>query len=66
MYNIFSEMCNLQLLKLDFSCNKIETIPFEFRKMDTIKELIFDHNPLKSPPAYVSETYQYHLMSQIT
>ena len=51
---IFSEISKLKLRLLDFSGNKISKIPAPYRKMDTLEDLVLDHNPLVSPPAHVS------------
>lgn len=50
------ELSKLHLRKLDFSGNKISTIPTAFRKIETLEEIVLDHNPLTMPPARVSIT----------
>ncbi|CAG5133616.1 unnamed protein product, partial [Candidula unifasciata] len=46
------EISRLQLYRLDFANNRIARIPTVFRKMETLEQLILDHNPLSSPPAH--------------
>ena len=48
------ELSRLKLKSLDFSCNKIQEIPIEYRHMESLEELVLDSNPLISPPAHVS------------
>ena len=50
----FSEISKLNLRRIDFSANKISSIPLVFRSMQTLEEMILDHNPLVTPPAHVS------------
>lgn len=47
------DICKLSLRKLDISSNRIEKIPTVFRKLETLEEIILEHNPLSSPPAHV-------------
>lgn len=51
------EIAYLRLVKLDISGNRISTLPVELRTMTTLVDLNLSHNPLTSPPSYVSETY---------
>ncbi|XP_013068601.2 leucine-rich repeat and calponin homology domain-containing protein-like isoform X8 [Biomphalaria glabrata] len=59
------EISRLQLFKLDFSSNRIERIPIVFRKMETLEQLILDHNPLSSPPAYICTKGRQHIMKYL-
>jgi len=54
--NYFTEISRLKLKSLDFSCNKIQTVPLEYRFMETLEELVLENNPLVNPPASVSTT----------
>ncbi|XP_061171522.1 leucine-rich repeat and calponin homology domain-containing protein 2-like isoform X1 [Saccostrea echinata] len=56
------ELSKLHLRKLDFSSNKISTIPTAFRKIETLEEMILDHNPLTMPPAHVCIKGKRHIM----
>ncbi|XP_062599829.1 leucine-rich repeat and calponin homology domain-containing protein 2-like isoform X5 [Saccostrea cucullata] len=56
------EISKLHLRKLDFSSNKISTIPTAFRKIETLEEMILDHNPLTMPPAHVCIKGKRHIM----
>ena len=49
-------MCKLNLVKLDFSCNRITEIPPSFRFLSMLTDLVLDNNPLQSPPAQVTQT----------
>lgn len=48
-----ADLAELPLVKFDFSCNKISTIPVCFRKMKQLQSLQLENNPLQSPPAQV-------------
>lgn len=48
------EIVYLRLVKLDISENRISTLPVELRTMTTLVDLNLSHNPLTSPPSYVS------------
>lgn len=48
----------LKLVTLDVSENRIATLPVELRFMVSLVELSVEHNPLTSPPTYVSALLQ--------
>lgn len=50
---LFPDLAELPLVTLDFSCNKVSTIPVCYRKMKHLQSLQLDNNPLQSPPAQV-------------
>lgn len=50
---LLSELADLPLVRLDFSCNKITEIPSAFRKLRQLQTIILDNNPMQSPPAQV-------------
>ena len=56
----FSDICKLNLRKIDISCNRIQKIPTVFRKLEVLEEIVLEHNPLASPPAHVSNGYIIH------
>lgn len=49
-----TELADLPLIRLDFSCNKITEIPLAYRKLRQLQHIILDNNPMQSPPAQVS------------
>lgn len=49
-----TELADLPLVKLDFSCNKITEIPVCYRKLRHLQVIILDNNPMQMPPAQVS------------
>ncbi|GAB1600914.1 leucine-rich repeat and calponin homology domain-containing protein 4-like isoform X2 [Argonauta hians] len=56
------EISQLHLRRIDFSANKISSIPIVFRLMDALEEMILDHNPLTTPPAHVCTKGKAHVM----
>lgn len=56
------ELSKLHLRTLDFSGNKISVIPTAFRKIETLEEIVLDHNPLTMPPAHVCIKGKRHIM----
>lgn len=48
------DLADLPLVKFDFSCNKVSTIPVCYRKMTQLQSLQLENNPLQSPPAQVT------------
>lgn len=48
-----ADLADLPLVKFDFSCNKVSTIPVCYRKMRQLQSLQLENNPLQSPPAQV-------------
>ncbi|KAJ8310503.1 hypothetical protein KUTeg_012368 [Tegillarca granosa] len=56
------EISKLNLRRLDFSSNKISCIPTVFRKIETLDEIILDHNPLTLPPAHICTKGKQHIM----
>lgn len=49
-----SELSELPLVRLDFSCNRVVVIPRCFRRLRHLQMLLADNNPLQFPPAQVS------------
>jgi Leucine-rich repeat (LRR) protein len=54
MFSFFTEISKLSLRKIDFSNNRISTIPTAFRKIETLEIILLENNPLTMPPAHVS------------
>lgn len=50
----FAELAELPLVRLDFSCNKVTTIPVCYRNLRHLQSIILDNNPLQCPPAQVT------------
>lgn len=48
-----SELGDLPLVRLDFSCNRISRIPISFCRLRHLQVILLDSNPLQSPPAQV-------------
>lgn len=48
-----TELSELPLIRLDFSCNKITAIPVCYRNLRHLQTITLDNNPLQSPPAQV-------------
>ncbi|CAE1168395.1 Leucine-rich repeat and calponin homology domain-containing protein 3,Leucine-rich repeat and calponin homology domain-containing protein 2,Leucine-rich repeat and calponin homology domain-containing protein 1 [Acanthosepion pharaonis] len=59
------EISKLNLRRIDFSANKISSIPIVFRSMQTLEEMILDHNPLVTPPAHVCTKGKAHIMKYL-
>ncbi|XP_067669112.1 leucine-rich repeat and calponin homology domain-containing protein 1-like isoform X8 [Haliotis asinina] len=57
-----AEICKLNLRKLDFSSNRIDKIPTVFRKIESLEEMVLDHNPLSLPPAHICTRGRQHIM----
>lgn len=49
-----SELSELPLVRLDFSCNRVVVIPRCFQRLRNLQMLLADNNPLQFPPAQVS------------
>ncbi len=59
------DLAGLPLVKFDFSCNKVSTIPVCYRKMSQLQLLQLENNPLQSPPAQVTHTYTPTMYSSV-
>ena len=57
MCSFFTDISKLSLRKIDFSNNRISTIPTAFRKIETLEIILLENNPLTMPPAHVSQQY---------
>lgn len=60
----YAELAELPLIRLDFSCNKITTIPVCYRNLRHLQTITLDNNPLQSPPAQVRYN-QSQILTQI-
>ncbi|XP_052057583.1 leucine-rich repeat and calponin homology domain-containing protein 1-like isoform X2 [Mytilus californianus] len=59
------ELSKLSLRKIDFSNNRISTIPTAFRKIETLEEILLDSNPLTMPPAHLCTKGKKHIMKYL-
>lgn len=50
---VCSELAELPLVRLDFSCNKVTSIPVCYRQLTQLQTIVLDNNPLQTPPAQV-------------
>lgn len=48
-----AELAELPLVRLDFSCNKVTSIPVCYRRLTQLQTIVLDNNPLQTPPAQV-------------
>lgn len=55
--DLIAELAELPLVRLDFSCNKVTSIPVCYRNLRHLQSIVLDNNPLQSPPAQVSHTH---------
>lgn len=53
LYFPCSELADLPLVRLDFSCNKVTCIPVCYRRLAQLQAIVLDNNPLQTPPAQV-------------
>ncbi|KAM7398754.1 hypothetical protein PAMP_018070 [Pampus punctatissimus] len=49
------ELAALPLVRLDFSCNKVTSIPICYRRLTQLQTIVLDNNPLQTPPAQPTE-----------
>ncbi|KAL0963680.1 hypothetical protein UPYG_G00309470 [Umbra pygmaea] len=60
------DLAELPLVKFDFSCNKVSTIPVCYRKMAQLQSLQLDNNPLQSPPAQICIKGKVHIFKYLS
>ncbi|MFT7818195.1 leucine-rich repeat and calponin homology domain-containing protein 1 isoform X1 [Arapaima gigas] len=60
------DLAELPLVKFDFSCNKVSTIPTCYRKMVQLQCLQLENNPLQSPPAQICIKGKVHIFKYLT
>lgn len=63
-FHFWTELGDLPLVKLDFSCNKVTEIPICYRKLHHLQVIILDNNPLQVPPAQVCNKHMILLSFQ--
>ncbi|XP_011816545.1 PREDICTED: leucine-rich repeat and calponin homology domain-containing protein 3 isoform X6 [Colobus angolensis palliatus] len=60
-----AELAELPLIRLDFSCNKITTIPVCYRNLRHLQMITLDNNPLQSPPAQICIKGKVHIFKYL-
>ncbi|XP_078415606.1 leucine-rich repeat and calponin homology domain-containing protein 1 isoform X3 [Cetorhinus maximus] len=59
------ELADLPLVKLNFSCNKVVSIPICYRNMRHLQIIEMDNNPLQSPPAQICMKGRVHIFKYL-
>ncbi|XP_056321291.1 leucine-rich repeat and calponin homology domain-containing protein 1 isoform X3 [Danio aesculapii] len=59
------DLADLPLVKFDFCCNKVSTIPVCYRKMTQLQSLQLENNPLQSPPAQICMKGKIHIFKYL-
>ncbi|XP_059355945.1 leucine-rich repeat and calponin homology domain-containing protein 1-like isoform X6 [Carassius carassius] len=59
------DLADLPLVKFDFSCNKVSTIPVCYRNMTQLQSLQLENNPLQSPPAQICMKGKIHIFKYL-
>ncbi|XP_028320214.1 leucine-rich repeat and calponin homology domain-containing protein 3 isoform X2 [Gouania willdenowi] len=59
------ELAELPLVRVDFSCNKVTSIPVCFRRLSQLQSIILDNNPLQSPPAQICIKGKVHIFKYL-
>uniref|UniRef100_A0A3Q2DXB6 Leucine-rich repeats and calponin homology (CH) domain containing 3 n=1 Tax=Cyprinodon variegatus TaxID=28743 RepID=A0A3Q2DXB6_CYPVA len=60
-----SELAELPLVRLDFSCNKVTSIPVCYRGLSHLQAIVLDNNPLQSPPAQICIKGKVHIFKYL-
>ncbi|XP_037230803.1 leucine-rich repeat and calponin homology domain-containing protein 4 [Falco rusticolus] len=60
-----AELSELPLVRLDFSCNRVVTIPRCYRRLRHLQIILADNNPLQSPPAQVCLKGKVHIFKYL-
>uniref|UniRef100_A0A8D0H741 Leucine rich repeats and calponin homology domain containing 3 n=1 Tax=Sphenodon punctatus TaxID=8508 RepID=A0A8D0H741_SPHPU len=63
--NICMQLADLPLIRLDFSCNKIATIPVCYRNLRHLQTITLENNPLQSPPAQICIKGKIHIFKYL-
>ncbi|KAM3875075.1 LOW QUALITY PROTEIN: DISP complex protein LRCH3 [Diretmus argenteus] len=59
------ELAELPLVRLDFSCNKVTSIPVCYRRLTQLQTIILDNNPLQTPPAQICIKGKVHIFKYL-
>ncbi|NWH25774.1 LRCH3 protein, partial [Grus americana] len=65
VYFLSAELAELPLIRLDFSCNKITTIPVCYRNLRHLQTIMLENNPLQSPPAQICIKGKIHIFKYL-
>ncbi|TNN27112.1 Leucine-rich repeat and calponin y domain-containing protein 3 [Liparis tanakae] len=60
-----SELADLPLVRLDFSCNKVTCIPVCYRQLRQLQSIVLDNNPLQTPPAQICIKGKVHIFKYL-
>ncbi|XP_054662681.1 leucine-rich repeat and calponin homology domain-containing protein 4 isoform X2 [Grus americana] len=60
-----TELSELPLVRLDFSCNRVVAIPRCYRRLRHLQIILADNNPLQSPPAQVCLKGRVHIFKYL-
>ncbi|KAG8001720.1 Leucine-rich repeat and calponin-like proteiny domain-containing protein 3 [Nibea albiflora] len=60
-----SELADLPLVRLDFSCNKVTSIPVCYRQLTQLQTIVLDNNPLQTPPAQICIKGKIHIFKYL-
>ncbi|XP_077396414.1 DISP complex protein LRCH3 isoform X2 [Festucalex cinctus] len=55
------ELAELPLVRLDFSCNKVTSIPLCYTRLAQLHTMVLDNNPLHTPPAQICIKGKVHI-----
>ncbi|KAG9343271.1 hypothetical protein JZ751_014252 [Albula glossodonta] len=58
-------LAELPLVRLDFSCNKVTSIPVCYRNLRHLQSIMLDNNPLQSPPAQICIKGKIHIFKYL-
>ncbi|KAM4565952.1 DISP complex protein LRCH3 isoform 2-T2 [Odontesthes bonariensis] len=59
------ELAELPLVRLDFSCNKVTSIPVCYRRLTQLQTIVLDNNPLQTPPAQICIKGKVHIFKYL-
>ncbi|KAM7412430.1 hypothetical protein PAMA_020019 [Pampus argenteus] len=65
MLCVCSELAELPLVRLDFSCNKVTSIPICYRRLTQLQTIVLDNNPLQTPPAQICIKGKVHIFKYL-
>ncbi|KAG5847750.1 hypothetical protein ANANG_G00129530 [Anguilla anguilla] len=63
--HVGAELAELPLVRLDFSCNKVTSIPVCYRNLRHLQSIVLDNNPLQSPPAQICIKGKIHIFKYL-
>ncbi|XP_012887171.1 PREDICTED: leucine-rich repeat and calponin homology domain-containing protein 4 [Dipodomys ordii] len=63
---VMTELGDLPLVRLDFSCNRVSRIPVSFCRLRHLQVILLDSNPLQSPPAQICLKGKLHIFKYLS